>query len=550
MADTGLVTLVVANSTQHPAALYWCDGDKRDVQYGESLQPGQSREQQTFVNHTWRLRSCSRSTAGPSTAELLEVEITTGAEPEQSLMLLPADGSALAGTGDATKTVAVAAKDFYTQECDVGIAGLRVRASAEVNSTALFHAADLIRHMLQHSSPSVLQRLQARQCSVSVFGRKQKTSDIPEHREWALTAQRPDEKEKVLNEAASEAEPDSAVDAAAVERWERADALASRLAPLPQSVLCAMICGLVRQGIVSDVAFLSALPPAQEVGNAAAVMTSTECPATCDQATAPPSPPPPPQSTSKDGPNGHLPPSLTTTSNTSLASLDGMRRSSDAKRGAGKRALELSAGEVSFGGAGGALRVSDGVGRRAVEAAAKDMSIDATTRGVGGGRVVSVGEENLVDELDSDPHYPDESILVHEFGELQPLLRSLPSLSVSHIRSPSFTLSHSPAVSLFCLLLKCSEQLPDSRHPASSLPRATRPFTFAPDFTPSGTLVLQLTGCQIRAPGFMPLCSTIENLTHTSKHPKDSNHTPSTSPTYPQPLHPTLPLSQATRCST
>ena len=40
---------------------------------------------------------------------------------------------------------------------------------------------------------------------------------------------------------------------------------------------------------------------------------------------------------------------------------------------------------------------------------------DETTRGCGGGRVCSVGEENLMD-IDSDPKFREESILVHEFG--------------------------------------------------------------------------------------------------------------------------------------
>ena len=57
-------------------------------------------------------------------------------------------------------------------------------------------------------------------------------------------------------------------------------------------------------------------------------------------------------------------------------------------------------------------------------------SIDATTRGVGGGAVTSVGEENLLDGP-SDPHYPQESVLVHEFGHtvmnlgLSPEVRAL-----------------------------------------------------------------------------------------------------------------------------
>jgi len=41
--------------------------------------------------------------------------------------------------------------------------------------------------------------------------------------------------------------------------------------------------------------------------------------------------------------------------------------------------------------------------------------IDATTRGLGGGRVVSCGEENLLD-IAADPWFRDESVLCHELG--------------------------------------------------------------------------------------------------------------------------------------
>jgi len=407
----GLVNLVVVNATLYPAALFWFDGDERSVQYGEPLAPGQSKEQQTFVNHTWQLRNCTGNNAGPSNAVLLEVKITTGTEPEQTLMLLPADSSALPGTAsdDAVKAGAAASEDFYSQVCEVGVAGLRVRASAEVCGAALSHAADVARHMLQRGLPSVLQRLQARQCSISVIGRAQKTSDIPEHREWALTAQRPDE--EVLKETAPEAEPDLAAGALAIERSERAEALASRLAHLPPDTLCGLICGLVKEGIISDVAFLSALPPVQATGDAAAPMAATECSAACDQAAAPVSPPPPPQATTC---------------------------SPDGRREAGKLALELAMGDGNRDGAVGGAVCADGAeGREAVAAAARDRGVDGTTRGVGGGQVVSVGEENLVRELETDPHYPDESILVHEFGEPPPLPSPLLLLPLSTHRLPS-----------------------------------------------------------------------------------------------------------------
>jgi hypothetical protein len=293
-------------------------------------------------------------------------------------MLLPADSTALPATD---------AAGFYSQSCEVGVAGLRVRASAEVSAAALSHAANVARHMLQRSQPSVLQRLQAKHCSISIIGRAQKTSDIPEHREWALTAQRPDK--ELLNEAVPEVEPDLAMDASAVERSERAEALASRLAHLPPAVLCEMICELVKEGIISDVAILSALPPVQAAADAAALMPAKGCLAACGPLAAQSCPPPPPPSVMANrGPN---------------------------------EVQDLGTGEGDPGGAvRGAACVGVVQGRQAVATAdRRDRGIDGTTRGLGGGQVVSVSEENLVSELERDPNYPDESILVHEFGELQ-----------------------------------------------------------------------------------------------------------------------------------
>ena len=48
--------------------------------------------------------------------------------------------------------------------------------------------------------------------------------------------------------------------------------------------------------------------------------------------------------------------------------------------------------------------------------AIESRDMDSTTRGLGGARCTSVGEENLASDIASDPFYRDESILVHEFG--------------------------------------------------------------------------------------------------------------------------------------
>ena len=56
--------------------------------------------------------------------------------------------------------------------------------------------------------------------------------------------------------------------------------------------------------------------------------------------------------------------------------------------------------------------------------------IDATTRGLGGGRVVSCGEENLLD-IAADPWFRDESVLCHELGH------TVMNLGLSEVCSPA-----------------------------------------------------------------------------------------------------------------
>ena len=76
-------------------------------------------------------------------------------------------------------------EEFYHHSKLVGVAGLRVRAAAVVSADAVDAAAKILAEMLRHSPPSILARLDAAGCAVSVIGREQKTSDIPEHRAWA-----------------------------------------------------------------------------------------------------------------------------------------------------------------------------------------------------------------------------------------------------------------------------------------------------------------------------------------------------------------------------
>ncbi|KAL3910340.1 MAG: hypothetical protein SGPRY_009093 [Prymnesium sp.] len=70
--------------------------------------------------------------------------------------------------------------------------------------------------------------------------------------------------------------------------------------------------------------------------------------------------------------------------------------------------------EQVLGVAHGAEHQAEGV-KRSNPSSTLVRELDSSTRGVGGSFCTSCGEENLV-EIERDPHYPEESILVHEFG--------------------------------------------------------------------------------------------------------------------------------------
>ena len=358
-----LVRVLAVNGSSHEAQLLWCDPEGQEVAYGEAIRPGGAKEQETFVGHKWRLRSLR---AASSDMPALQTELTIAeGEPEQTLLLVEVEDGG-SGTGsvqrDRPKT-----QSFYSQAYNVGIGGLQVKAAAEVGAEALSRAADVVRGMLQESPASVLERLESRQCSVAIIGRKQKTSDIPEHHEWAIAAQRP-----VKVDADAEAlclsthvSHEAGSDACHQERIERAKHVVLQLQQLAPDVLCRMLGNLVEDGIVSDVTLLTALAQTQ-----AAVASPAQDALDQNEITnlAP------------------LPPDV-------APNFTGLVSSSSDEHNASSRTLEVSGGVAPV-----------------------DCSIDATTRGVGGGQVTSVGEENLGEEIERDPHYPDESILVHEFG--------------------------------------------------------------------------------------------------------------------------------------
>ena len=243
--------------------------------------------------------------------------------------------------------------------------------------------------MLRHSPASVLSNLAAHECSLAVIGRDQVTSDIPEHREWARAASRP--AEPSAEQAAQMTALPPGDDALAAQRQAMARALEVRLEAKDATQLRDLLCSLVERGLLSDAIVRDALDSSE------------------------PSPPPPVAYTHPATSDAALPTSKPSPSTLAPPAPDPADAAVDREpmqiEDAAVAAVVAPWAEAGVPLSESAKPEPSKLGRDGLPLS----EIDATTRGVGGGAVTSVGEENLLD-IASDPHFRDESILCHEFG--------------------------------------------------------------------------------------------------------------------------------------
>ena len=364
-SSSGSIFFTASNRTSHTATLLYIEeGTENEMEYGGPLLPGAERTQETFFGHRWRLQNAA------GTVELI---VTDAAD--QRLVLIsddPEDNPPPPPSTAEGFDEAAAAAAFYKQSAEVGRAGLSVRASDVVAAGAVLAAADICREMLKHSPNGLADRLAGNKCGIAVIGRDQVTSDIPEHHVWASAASRPPPKEDDTPAGGSsgDAGPREA-DEVIQQRSAMVAALRPRLDACDASVLASVLCGLVERGRLSDAAVREALDRS-EAEAAADEPSGAFNSADADAMVVVEEEAPPPAS-------------------------DAMHAASSAKE---REAAKLEAE---------AEQPTTATKKRALS------EIDATTRGVGGGKVTSVGEENLLD-IAKDPHFRHESILVHEFG--------------------------------------------------------------------------------------------------------------------------------------
>ena len=167
--------LELDNHTQTEAEAVWLDGESGAETSYLRAPPGESRTQQTFEGHTWRLKSAADA------AQLATV-VLGAASPRLGLGGPPPRTSALTASGAPSAERGHSdASHFYAQRVTIGATGLSILAHAAVSPHALAAAAEVVGRMLQGCPREVLARLAAAGCTVAVIGREQVTSDVPEH---------------------------------------------------------------------------------------------------------------------------------------------------------------------------------------------------------------------------------------------------------------------------------------------------------------------------------------------------------------------------------
>ena len=170
MAD-GTVSLIVANYTNAEVELLWVAEDRDEERSYLRVPKSETRTQVTFPKHVWRCRSVVD-------AELLWT-VTLGQVDLNVAVGTPPVVAGAASVDAVTKESVTDA--FYSHHLEVGTAGLCVRAHQSVSAAAVNVAAEVVRSMLVETPTAILSRLEAARCSISVIGREQLTSDVPEH---------------------------------------------------------------------------------------------------------------------------------------------------------------------------------------------------------------------------------------------------------------------------------------------------------------------------------------------------------------------------------
>ena len=166
--------LELENHTQAEAEAMWLDGESGAESSYLRAPPGESRTQQTFEGHTWRLKSAAD-------ASQLATVVLGAASPRLGLGGPPPATSALTASDAPSAEGGAGPSAFYAQRVTVGATGIAIRAHAAVSPHALAAAAEVVGRMLQGCPREVVARLAAAGCTVAVIGREQVTSDVPEH---------------------------------------------------------------------------------------------------------------------------------------------------------------------------------------------------------------------------------------------------------------------------------------------------------------------------------------------------------------------------------
>lgn len=163
----------VNNSEDLSVSCHWVDEDGNEIHYN-TLEPGHSFPQQTYSTHAWLFRG-EEKVIGQYVGPSMRISFMSD-KGTARMELQPLDDK-----DDDHQHHPKPEWGEYRRQA-TSSSGIEIWSFDRcVQKEAVSIAASLVDHMLMDAKPSVVKRLVEGRCKVSVIGRGQFTTDIPEH---------------------------------------------------------------------------------------------------------------------------------------------------------------------------------------------------------------------------------------------------------------------------------------------------------------------------------------------------------------------------------
>ncbi|GMH39560.1 hypothetical protein BSKO_07458 [Bryopsis sp. KO-2023] len=171
-------TILFENETDRPVELIWVDPQGQPIPYG-SIRPQRRHLQDTFTTHKWRVVGEEGTILAEHVGETAKVFIRDEGASESQPWDMQAEI-------DALKTHPTWGQ--YTTRMQMR--GIDILAFSIVSEEAVMRTHYVLSRMLGDSPVEVVERMVYNGSKVAIIGKKQKTSDIPEHHFVTLAGDR------------------------------------------------------------------------------------------------------------------------------------------------------------------------------------------------------------------------------------------------------------------------------------------------------------------------------------------------------------------------